>query len=519
MQLQKKILLHTSRVGIAHPINIFSWLIIIFGITVRLVQYLSNRSLWADEAVLALNIVNRSYSELGQPLDYDQAAPIGFLWLEKLAIEIFGNNEYALRLFPCIAGIISIFLFAKIASWYLNSQGKFIALVLFTSVSSLIYYASEVKQYSSDVAIALLLFLVLFPLSKKKSTPFKTIIISVTVSMALWLSHPAILVLGAMVIVETIILISQKTYRKYLHNLIPKIVIYFTSLCSFTVCYFLFIQPASNNENLQTSWGSAFPDFFFDIIWYLNALGKFFYKPLGFETVLDVLAIIFFLIGCTVYFRKDKLKLLWLLSPILMTLFAAGLHLYPFRSRLVLFLSPFFIIPIARGTIAVTQWAKSAQKQQKIKITLTRFLTLLLLGFPFLEGGAKLFNPQRREEIKEVLQYLKEHQQPGDILYVYQRGIYQFKYYADKYGYEEEDYIIGIDDLDHIHGKGLSEPEWQRYKADLDNLRGNSRVWLLFSHANVRSENKAIKKYLDEIGVQQDLFETEGSFIFLYDLK
>ncbi|MDE5108199.1 MAG: hypothetical protein O4808_14405, partial [Trichodesmium sp. St17_bin3_1_1] len=59
------------------------YLIIAFGVALRLIQYLSNRSLWADEAVLALNIVNRSYLELMQPLDYDQGAPIGFLIVEK----------------------------------------------------------------------------------------------------------------------------------------------------------------------------------------------------------------------------------------------------------------------------------------------------------------------------------------------------------------------------------------------------------------------------------------------------
>jgi len=35
------------------------------------------------------------------------------------------------------------------------------------------------------------------------------------------------------------------------------------------------------------------------------------------------------------------------------------------------------------------------------------------------------------------------HQQPEDILYVYQRGEYQFKYYANKYGYKDGDYILG----------------------------------------------------------------------------
>ena len=496
-----------------------SWLIIVFGITVRLVQYLSNRSLWVDEAVLALNIVNRSYLELGQPLDYDQVAPIGFLWLEKLAIETLGNNEYALRLLPLISGIISIFLFAKVTSWYLNTQGKLIALILFTSLSYLIYYASEVKQYSSDVAVALLLFILLFPRRKKELTLLQTIIVSLTIALALWLSHPAIFILGAMGIVETFILLVNKNYPKYLQTIIKKIVIYFTSLVSFTICYFLFIQPASNNENLQNSWGSAFPESFGDIIWFLDALGKFFYKPLGFAPILDGLAIFFFLIGCTAYFRNDKLKLLCLLSPLLITLIATGLHLYPFRSRLVLFLTPFFIVAIARGVTSLMQWAKSAQRQQQIKVIITRLLTTLLLWFPFVEAGEKLFKPQRKEEIKEVLQYLENNQQPGDILYVYQRGIYQFQYYAQKYGYDRGDYIVGVEDLDHIDGKDLSEPEWQRYKADLDNLRGNNRVWLLFSHANIDPENRAIKEYLDKIGTKQDSFTTKGSFVYLYNLQ
>jgi 4-amino-4-deoxy-L-arabinose transferase-like glycosyltransferase len=495
-------------------------LIIAFGIAVRLVQYLSNRSLWADEAVLALNIVNRSYSELGQPLDYDQAAPVGFLWLEKLAIEILGNNEYALRLFPLISGIISIFIFTKIASWYLNRQGKLIALVLFTSLSYLVYYASEVKQYSSDVTIALFLFILLFPLRNQQLSRLETILISLTVALLLWLSHPAILILGAMGIVEITILFLKKSQQKYfLQKIRQKIIIYLTGLSSFAICYFFFIQPASDNPNLQDSWGSAFPDSFFDLIWFLDSLGKFFHKPLGFDTILDGIAIIFFLIGCTAYFRQDKLKLFCLLSPLLITLIAAILHLYPFRSRLVLFLTPFFIITIAQGAISLMEWAKLTQKQHRTKVILTKLLTIILIAFPFLEAGEKLFKPQRKEEIKEVLQYLKVNQQPGDLLYVYQRGIYQFQYYAAKYGYDAADYIIGIDDLDHIYGKGLSEPEWQRYKADLDNLKGNSRVWLLFSHANVGSENRAIKEYLDNIGVKQDAFTTKGSFVYLYNLK
>ena len=93
----------------------FLWILICWGAMLRLTQYLSNRSLWLDESSLALNIVNRSFSQLLKPLDYGQGAPLGFLILERLAVHVFGTHEYALRLFPFLCGIISLLLFNRLA--------------------------------------------------------------------------------------------------------------------------------------------------------------------------------------------------------------------------------------------------------------------------------------------------------------------------------------------------------------------------------------------------------------------
>ena len=86
-------------------------IILLIGLLFRVVPYLSNRSLWRDEAAVSINIVHKSYAELIQPLDMDQKAPVGFLWIEKFFTQVFGNNEFALRLFPLLAGLLSVFLF------------------------------------------------------------------------------------------------------------------------------------------------------------------------------------------------------------------------------------------------------------------------------------------------------------------------------------------------------------------------------------------------------------------------
>ncbi len=489
---------------------ILPYIIIAFGVAMRLIQYLANRSLWADEAVLALNIVNRSYLELFQPLDYDQGAPIGFLMMEKLAVQILGNNEYALRLFPFICGVGSLFLFYELGKRLIPKSAVIISLTLFASLPFLVYYSAEVKQYSSDVAIALFLYLLLLPLLPQKLNRGQMIKYSLVGAIAIWFSHPSIFILASIGSSALLINFLQKDLNKIKQLLL----IYSAWVLSFFVFYFVSLRNLTGNETLTTSWGDGFPSSPFDIIWILDAFGKFFYKPLGFSKWIDGLAIVFFLLGCISCWLSRKKILLLLLSPLFMTFLASFLHQYPFRSRLVLFLIPYVIFLIAEGGSYILKKSKS----RTIKI-ISIFLIILLLRQPLAKAIDLIEEPLNYSDIKPVLSYIRKHQQPGDILYIYQRGIYQFQYYAEKYGYQEGDYIIGVDDLDKYDGQELSITEMTRYEKDLDKLRGNKRVWLLFSHTHIPAERRFLNYYLNEIGLRIDTFEKPGSYVYLYDLS
>src|ERR1044071_4702024 len=120
---------------------------ILLGILLRLRQYWTGRSLWSDEAMLALNIVNRNLIGLFKPLDYDQGSPIGFLLIEKIFSLPFSRSEYALRFFPLIVGSASIWLFYLLLKRTTSGAGLLAALTLFVLNQRLIYYSSEVKQY------------------------------------------------------------------------------------------------------------------------------------------------------------------------------------------------------------------------------------------------------------------------------------------------------------------------------------------------------------------------------------
>jgi 4-amino-4-deoxy-L-arabinose transferase-like glycosyltransferase len=498
----------------AFTLNRISFVIIGFGILVRLVQYLFNRSLWNDEAALALNIVNRSYLELLQPLDYNQGAPLGFLMVEKLAVQLFGNNEYALRLFPLVSSIASLFLFYHLAKRCLQKPAVPIALTLFVGLEYLLYFASEVKQYSTDVAVAILGATIGVSLNRKKIEPFQLIAYAIGGAIAVWFSHPAIFVLAGVGIYHVLAGWQQKNREKLI------IVLAVTSiwLISFASLYFLSLRNLGESEYLLRSWTNkyAFPTSIFDINWSYLRYIKLFKDPLGFSEPLVIVPRLVCLAGfISLWYRKREILFI-LISPFLVTLLAGYLQKYPFHSRLVVFLTPFFILGIAEGSYFI--WQKTCRN--KFTAIIGMLIISLLLAVPIANATHRLVQPQTKQEIKQVMSYVKTHQQPGDILYIYQRAEYQFRYYAAKYGYREGDYIMGIDDLDEYDGKGMSEQEWQRYQNDFDQLRGKRRVWVILSHiTHVPNEQQRILTYLDSMGQKIDVFTVPGSFAYLYDFS
>ena len=108
-------------------------IIILLGIAVRLSHYLPNHSLRIDESALSLNIVNCSSSGFLEPMEYDQMAPFGYLWLSKLTVDIFGNHEYSLRFLSIVAGGTSLFLFYKLSPRELDHRGVLVAMNFFAT--------------------------------------------------------------------------------------------------------------------------------------------------------------------------------------------------------------------------------------------------------------------------------------------------------------------------------------------------------------------------------------------------
>ncbi|HEX6657590.1 MAG TPA: hypothetical protein VF065_05885, partial [Ilumatobacter sp.] len=90
------------------------WVVVAVGVVLRIARFLDNRSLWLDEAFLAINLTEKSFSELFGRLEFLQSAPVGFLLAQKSVITLLGDSEYSMRLIPLLASIASLILFAHV---------------------------------------------------------------------------------------------------------------------------------------------------------------------------------------------------------------------------------------------------------------------------------------------------------------------------------------------------------------------------------------------------------------------
>lgn len=481
-------------------------IIISIGVILRLLEYLYNRSLWLDEAKLAVNIVYKSFWQLTQSLDPVQYAPIGFLWLERLAVVAFGPDEYSLRLFPLIVSLISLPLFYKVTSYFLSKKAALISLILYVFSDSLIYYSVEVKQYTFDIFVSLLIYAVILKFIKDHHLTLKRIVILALVGiLASWFSHPAVFILASLGLV--LLLSAKKKWR-----LLVGIEVCW--LLSFAINYFISTKVASESAELLNFWKDFFAPFpptnVSELYWYFKSIVNFIYAPpyLSFPWIV----ILFFLFGCYSIYKGNKKNLLILTLPILFTLLASSLHKYPFVGRFLLFLVPITLIIIACGIEALINWSK---KILGLRLSLSLGLTIIiLLSYSSLSSDIfHLVSGRGEEEVKPILQYFLAHKKNEDVLYVYYAAIPALQFYEAKYGLTGSHYITGVSSRDKLSG----------YIIDLNKLKQYKRVWLMFSHvipvpSQTESEEQFFVDYLDGLGKRLDSFQARGASIYLYQI-
>lgn len=482
-------------------INWIIWGILSFGIIFRLTEYLYNRSLWFDELDIVLLLKDQPFNKVFSLFSYN--APIGFLMIQKILIDSLGSHEYILRLFPFISGVVALVLFYYVAKQCLKPMAIPIALGLFAISDSLIYYSAELKQYSSDVAIGLLLLLLGTYFWHKKPTNLQIIIFGLIGALALWFSHPSVFIFAGIFLSYALDYFKNRQYNK----LSVLMGAGFVCGISFVAFYFLSLQHLHSNDMFKGFFNNNFmpliPKSFADIEWFTWSFFKVINNPVGITmTGIGMLAT---LVGGVKMYSDNKGIFLMLIAPILLCLLSSGMHLYPFADRLLLFVVPAIILFVGAGAAQIFLGLARFSVVSGII-----FLCLLFLH-PTLHAISHLGQSRGFEESRPAIEYFIRNRKNNDVLYLYCGAAAAFSYYGPRYNYQG-DYIKGVGARD----------SWFNYCRDLDKLRGQKRVWLLFSHVRSWSglnEEKFFLQYLGEIGVRIDSFKSLGAAVYLYDLS
>ena len=480
---------------------------LLLGIFLRIHQYLYNRSLWLDEAMLSTSIVSRSFEELFQPLEARQNAPIPFLFLARLAVEIFGPSEYALRLPALIFGLLSLVLFYFVSKRYISSNAFPISLLLFAVSNPLIYYSSEVKQYSGDVLSALICLLMLEKIYNHQLSSFKAIAWGCLGALLIWLSLPVVFILAGGGI--CLLIFSKKD------NLYKFPITFSIWLLSFISLFYLFINRSLGNQGLQSSWtakGYFAPVPFLSPFnetwrWYLTTFQNIFVSPGGFGSY--ELAGVLFFSGCFLMLkRRWKYKLSVLLLPIFLALLASMLKKYTFTTRieyvqggrLVLFLVPSMIMLISEGL---------EYFRLKTHKVISVWMLFLLLLQPVKTALGHVKTPRVGEDVRSAIEYVLDNTEKTDKIYLHPRIKHQFWYYKDllKDG-------RSLDILKGVRGK-------EAFIQDIRNLDGYPRIWFLFSYtlSDNKLEKDSFLEHLNRVGCQLDAIEPKGASAYLYDFS
>lgn len=412
----------------------FAWLVIGFGAAPRLREYVHGRNLWADEAVLAHNILSRSYSELFAPFG-DSLAPPGYLALTKACIDVLGSTEHAVRLLPFLAALATLPLTFYVARRLFSYGPALIALVLVSCCNQLIVYSNEVRPYSLDAALALGILAVTLRYSERPRLVQGSWLAGIG-AIAVWLSFPAIFVLAA----AGLYLVSKPETRQWKTLALIGV----GWLLSFAALYAVFIRPVASDTQTMTlmrefyEYGAAFmpfpPTTAAEWRWFSYALTHYADVPLSLTSDrvgagLTVFVLAVLLVGASLLVVRQPRAALLVIGPIALALVGSAFERYPFYGRTILWTAPLAFLTMAFGIGWLLQ-----NRYAFVRIGAVGVVAVII-ALPAYRAARTVVQPVRHHELGAVLAYGEEHWAEGEYLYLRKHEAMAYAFCEDEFAF------------------------------------------------------------------------------------
>jgi hypothetical protein len=479
-----------------------AWTIIGAGVLLRLVHLIADRNLWNDELMLAEEVLPRALGELAQPFRAT-GAPIGFLVVTRLMIDVLGTQDWVLRIVPFAAGCAALVLMYRIALRLLPPAAMLIAVAILAFSEPAIYYATEFKQYAGDTATACAVLLSALRVQERPESYGRMVLLAIVAVAAIWFSHPGVFVVGA----AGVVLFATAAQARRWRSAAALVAIGALCVANFVATYVLSLRALVSNDFLREVWGNSFMPLspLAAARWQAATLYDLAGESCG-VTIAGV-AVLAASLGTVAFARERPSVLGLLLLPIAFGICASALHAFPFVGRHTLFAAPAMCLLIAAAIYALVREARPVPRLAGVLVA-----ALVLLP-PSLRSVENAVHPKGREEIEAVLRHVAANWRRGDTLYLYYAAVRGFDRYRNAAALPDD--VIPIISV-------RSREDWLRYETDVRQLDGRERVWVVFSHVygtREGSEERAIIGALDWRGRRVDEVHAPGASAYMYDFR
>lgn len=339
------------------------WTIILVGLSIlwRLTRFVLDFPIWGDEAFVAVSLQTRDFIGLLQPLEHYQIVPVGFMWMCRASIGVFGDSAAAMRIPSLLVGIASVLLVWRLANRLLDCRSAFLAVAIFAASYYPMRHAVELKPYSMDLFGAVLLMNLAWTVWCRPRWWGGWAMLGGAGTLLVWFAYPSVFVSGALLAALTVIVIRERSGR---------VVLMWLASGAFLVASFvaMYLVVAKGQEEAGRGlyragsiWHGAFPPIrepWKLPLWFIEThTGNMMAYPAGGKDYGSTGTFILVLVGIVSLCRHRRASALLLLAPFGLTLFAAMIEKYPYgeSARVMQHLAPMICLLAGAGLMAIGQ--------------------------------------------------------------------------------------------------------------------------------------------------------------------
>jgi hypothetical protein len=413
---------------------------------------------------------------------------------------------------PLAAGLISLFLFRSLSRRVLPPAAALLALALFAFNRWLVFYSTDVKQYSSDVLVSTGLLLAAIRCLDERLGRRRAFLLALAGAAAGLLSYTALLMSAAILAAAFLAFLVRRDRQT---GTLAAIASFWAAGSAASVAWSLRSTAPADREFLHRYWLKhggmpALGDGAAGVArWLARTMREAFesladpaFLPDRAEWVLGIGLALAAAAGLAWLWRSRPIAAALLALPVLTALGSAVAQRYPFSGRLVLFLFPCLLVLVAAGFA----WASSL-RFAGIRAASSAAGAALVLLFAL---RAISILPEHFEELRPVLEQVSARPREGGPVsyWLYSSAEKAFRYY-------ERRIPLPVGDATYV----CRAPDyWPHYISEIAAADRGRKVWVVLSHLD-DEEAEFIRRSFSVFGTREAEFRDEGASASLYVLR